>query len=414
MFKRLRLKLTKGNVLAAAIIIGGTAGAVALSMYAITSSDVKISSQKEDSLLAYQAASGGIDLALMYYKFNHNVQLSDTCENTNDPACVDPTSTTGLPLRIFTDRLGCADLKTDGQLVKDTRDMSTTPGGKRFCAGVEVNGTNQYSKVTSNPNQNLPSNERIFDLKIWYKDSKIGDPTKFNTNYQKPGAFKTNDDYDPAISRVVNQDNSYQIDGLEKVNSFQLYLRPKEWAKKRDEFIKSTGLIPEDPNTKPYQDLKYHDQFQNIFCNGNISNTDPNELTLPNTDWCAYYVIDVPPLGVDLTGLVGRNPIYGLRQSFDPRYPNGFKVQLQNTFLKTYVNSVRIRPINMDMQFAIDDIRDFHNNPLNIDTGITHIEVTGYYGGAKRKLEAKMDRKTNAFLGIFDRTLYVGEGDLAP
>jgi len=68
----------------------------------------------------------------------------------------------------------------------------------------------------------------------------------------------------------------------------------------------------------------------------------------------------------------------------------------------------------MDLQFAIDGIYDREGLPLAIDSGITHIEVTGYYGRAKRKLEVQIDRKTNAFLGIFDRALYVGEGDLAP
>ena len=405
MFKRLKLKRTKGNILATTIIVGSLAGAVSLSMYAITTSDVKISAQQEDSLLAYQAASAGVDLGLMYYKFNHNVQLSDTCENTNDPACADPTSANGLPIRFYIDRLGCADTGDP----TDSRDLSQN---HLQCSGIKVNGTNQYEKLTST-NQNPPSNERVVDLKIWYKDNKIGDPSKFNDlNNSNP---------------TIDQDNSYQIDGLEKVNSFQLYLRPKEWAKERDAFNTSTnsnfnGKWPENYFDK---DAPYKDWFQTSLCNDNISNTNPNELTLPNTDWCAYYVMYVPALGVDLTGLVGGNPIKGLREPFFPTNANGVTVTLQNTSLKTWVNSVRIRPINMDMQFAIDNVAnrqcinssDPANDPnchLNIDTGITHIEVTGYYGGAKRTLDTQIDRKTNAFLGIFDRALYVGEGDLAP
>ena len=92
----------------------------------------------------------------------------------------------------------------------------------------------------------------------------------------------------------------------------------------------------------------------------------------------------------------------------------GHTITLGNTTAATLVDSIRISPINMDLQFAINGIEDRHGNTLAIDSGITHIEVTGYYGGAKRTLDTQIDRKTNAFLGIFDRALYVSEGDLAP
>ena len=139
MFKRLKLKRIKGNILATTLIISSLAGAVALSMYAITTSDVKISGQKEDSLLAYQAASAGVDLGLMYYKFNHNVELSNQCHNVNDPNCIDPTSKKptdqskgeNQPIRIFIDRLGCA-ITGDPT---DSRDLSKDAQGKRHCAG---------------------------------------------------------------------------------------------------------------------------------------------------------------------------------------------------------------------------------------------------------------------------------------
>ena len=401
MFKRLKLKRTKGNILATTIIVGSLAGAVSLSMYAITTSDVKISSQQEDSLLAYQAASAGVDLGLMYYKFNHNVELSNQCHDVNDPAnCTDPTSpkitdqpTENLPIRIFIDRLGCT-----AQGNGDSRDMSIKDANDKIhCAGVEVNDITQWTDVTSNPNQNLPSNERIVDLKIWYKDNKIGDPAKFNVQNSNP---------------TIDQDNSYQIDGLEKVNTFQLHLRPKEWAKERDAFHTSTnpnfnGKWPENYFNKPDP---YRAWFQSTFCKQQSVQTNM-------TDLCSYYVIPVPPQG--------RNVVIPLRESLNPLYANGYRIALANDTnpLSKGIDSIRIRPINMDAQFAITNVQDILCDPsdpasphchLNIDTGITHIEVTGYYGGAKRTLDTQIDRKTNAFLGIFDRALYVGEGDLAP
>jgi hypothetical protein len=403
-FQRI-FKKTRGNILAMTLVISGVAGVVALSMYAITSSDIKISGQKEDSLIAYQAASAGIDLGLMYYKFNNNVELSADCQNVNDSAnCTEPTSSTGLPLRFYLDRLGCVEISANnGTNIKDDiRDMSQDSRGQRRCANIAVNGTTTYEPAPANPSQNLKANERIFNLKIWYRDDQIGDPNTFNN-------ISNN-------NPTVDQDNSYQIDGLEKINSFRLYLRPKEWAVKRNEFMQANGgLKPED--SVIVNDSSYHNWFQQAYCNGQISNTDPNKLTIPNTDWCAYYVMYVPPINGNLDGLIGANPMYGLRQALENinnNVDNGREIKLYNNSAKIFVSSVRIRPINMNIQFAIDNVKDFFGKPLNIDTGITHIEVTGYYGGAKRTLEAQMDRKTNAFLGIFDRALYVSKGKLAP
>ena len=47
-----------------------------------------------------------------------------------------------------------------------------------------------------------------------------------------------------------------------------------------------------------------------------------------------------------------------------------------------------------------------------IDTGITKIESTGTYNNTKRKLVATIDRNSGQLIGIFDYTLYAGEGDI--
>ncbi len=403
-FKKLRVK---GNVLVITLIVGGIAGVTAVSIFGIILADSKIANQREDSLLAYQAASAGVDLGLMYYKYNHNVQLSDNCEDTNNPAnCQDPTSSTGRAIRFYIDRLGCTD--TDNT---DSRDLS--PDNLQ-CAGIKVNGTEKYRDVTANLTENLPSDERIVDIKIWFKDDHIGEgfqptgdanyPLKFDTNYPHDGQFNFNDNYDPSVSRVVKQDDAYQIDGLEKVNQFQLYVRPKEWAMRRNAYNRNA-----DPNKWPEdfynQGAPYRNWFQENFCT-DYQNIKPN---FPNGDLCAYYIIKVPS--------ENNNKMIALREAF--KYITngvdaGHTITLGNTTAATLVDSIRISPINMDLQFAINGIEDRHGNTLAIDSGITHIEVTGYYGGAKRTLDTQIDRKTNAFLGIFDRALYVSEGDLAP
>lgn len=44
-----------------------------------------------------------------------------------------------------------------------------------------------------------------------------------------------------------------------------------------------------------------------------------------------------------------------------------------------------------------------------LDDGITYIEATGYYGSAKRKLLAKVDRRSGTVLGVYDFALYAGD-----
>ena len=47
-----------------------------------------------------------------------------------------------------------------------------------------------------------------------------------------------------------------------------------------------------------------------------------------------------------------------------------------------------------------------------LDSTKTKIESLGIYGKSQRKLVAEIDRKSGAIIGIFDYTLYAGEGDI--
>jgi len=49
-----------------------------------------------------------------------------------------------------------------------------------------------------------------------------------------------------------------------------------------------------------------------------------------------------------------------------------------------------------------------------LDTGITKIESVGVYGRSQRKLVATVDRQSGQVIGIFDYTLYAGEGNINP
>lgn len=72
------------------------------------------------------------------------------------------------------------------------------------------------------------------------------------------------------------------------------------------------------------------------------------------------------------------------------------------TYIKPWGNA-----INYAMQ-----VESGSTNALKLDSGYTIIESTGYYGSAKRKLQAKIDRKTGKLLEIFDFTLNSLQGGI--
>jgi len=71
---------------------------------------------------------------------------------------------------------------------------------------------------------------------------------------------------------------------------------------------------------------------------------------------------------------------------------------------------LKIRPIGkwlMELKITVP-------SGEKIDTGIAKIESTGIYNRTKRKLVAEINRSSGTVLGIFDYTLYAGEGDITP
>jgi len=66
---------------------------------------------------------------------------------------------------------------------------------------------------------------------------------------------------------------------------------------------------------------------------------------------------------------------------------------------------IRIKPWDADIKFAIKPI-----SPTNskIDSGTHYIESTGYYKNTKRKLVAKIDRKSGTILSVYDFVIYAG------
>lgn len=69
-----------------------------------------------------------------------------------------------------------------------------------------------------------------------------------------------------------------------------------------------------------------------------------------------------------------------------------------------------IKPWRNGVRYAMKAKEPAGRNLL--DTGTTYIESIGYFGSAKRKLVAKIDRKSGTLLGIYDFVLYSGTGSI--
>lgn len=75
-------------------------------------------------------------------------------------------------------------------------------------------------------------------------------------------------------------------------------------------------------------------------------------------------------------------------------------------------SSVLIKSWGMDVRYGIAAERISDSSVISLDEGITTIEATGYYGSAKRRLQATIDRKTGKLLEIFDFTLNSQTGNI--
>lgn len=356
----------KGNILAVSLLVSGVAAATIFSVGAIAISDVKISSQLEDAAVAYQAASAGLELGLLYYRYNHNTELSNGCTDFSNPTkCqTEPTEQEGTPVRFYLDRLGC-----------------TLPSTS--CQGVAItNNATEYISTNATL-ANLPRTERVVDVKIWYKNTTLGNVATIN---------------DIGNENIkIGRDETYSIGNLKNGDKVRLWLRPGNWAEELKEYKDThSGNEPSviDTNDKEW--------FQDSFCDN--SNNPNIVFNQSSGDKCGFYISSIPHSR-------SINQIIALREAFSENGHYNIPVNISASQTAT----MHIRPINIkDGAQITAQVVDDTGQSRVIDTGITHIESTGYFGKAKRKLEIQINRQNSTYLGIFDRALYVGQGNLTP
>lgn len=137
----------QGSALIITLLVVMVISSIGAGVGRLTISEIKQTNRLEDSAGAQAAAESGIEHGLLLYRFNHGIQLSDQC--TSPSSCtVAPTESTGTP--------------------------------KSFDMGNGVK----------------------YELKIWYKGDKIGNP----------------DNIDDPNNPKLKKDQTIQISGLDNVN----------------------------------------------------------------------------------------------------------------------------------------------------------------------------------------------------
>lgn len=79
------------------------------------------------------------------------------------------------------------------------------------------------------------------------------------------------------------------------------------------------------------------------------------------------------------------------------------------TFYKDQGDTLRIKPFGAKLDYYIISS---NNRSDSLDTRFTEMDVTGYYGGVKRRLRLKLDRLTGQALPLYDFALFSGESDI--
>lgn len=79
------------------------------------------------------------------------------------------------------------------------------------------------------------------------------------------------------------------------------------------------------------------------------------------------------------------------------------------TFYRNQGDTLRIKSFGSKLDYYIISS---NNSSDSLDTRFTEMDVTGYYGGVKRRLRLKLDRLTGQALPLYDFALFSGEGDI--
>lgn len=195
--------------------------------------------------------------------------------------------------------------------------------------------------------------QRSFDLKIYYKGDKVG-------NF---------DNIDDPNNPTIKKDGSLELRGFEDVSNLTIkYITP----------CQNPSLFPAGSvcatNTGRPSGIDHGVEFKIINSDGTQTDLEDNlfDPTASRSGWS-------PAM---------------LGWTLEPG------------------SKIRVKPWDTDIKYVAETTAI--TGVPKIDSGISFIESTGYFGSAKRKIQVQVDRVSGTILGTYDFVLFGGSSDIIP
>lgn len=343
------MKNQGGAALIITILLISVLASIAFAISRLGISEVKQSTQLEDSEISYQAAEGGIELGLLLFRYNKNVEV--------------PTG------------------EIDGMDESIAKCLRYNISDNVFVGIINCN---------SNPTDR---NKEFFDLRVWHKNN---DRTENNITYEANTEYVsakgcTKAQFDSKL--CVDDNEGYCQGGYGGVSFEKCYLNPNNNKYQIFPAIIQDGVAEYDTSNISGGTLSIKWQY--------LKTLTSSENLLKDK----YQFLYIPK---DVDGNIIKSssptPNSGYEYLYDYDYStniggNGLTVPLGMT------DKIRIKPFGGSLlSYTITA-----NNSLKMDSRYTYIESTGYFGGAKRKLKISIDRATGSMLTPYDFLLYSNE-----
>jgi Tfp pilus assembly protein PilX len=339
------MKKQTGAALIITILLISILASIAFATSRLGISEIKQSSQLEDSEIAYQAAEGGIEMGLLLFRYNKSVEV--------------PSGVSG------------------------GMDESTMQ-----CLRYNITD----NMFVDSPNCTIPPKERnkeFFDLRIWHKNSdRTESGQTYDANVENVTAKAcTKAQFESNL--CVDDNNGYCQGGHEGVSFEKCYLNTnnnkyqifpaiiQDGVAEYDVSNINTGYVSITWRYLNSPSITESDKYRFLYIpkdnNGNILKNDPPKEYGMN-EYLYNYSYSANANGSGIT----------------------------STLLGGLVDKIRIKPFGGSLL----NYKITSSDATKMDSRYTYIESTGYLGSAKRKLKISIDRATGSMLSPYDFLLY--------
>jgi len=344
------MKNQVGAALIITILLISVLASIAFAISRLGISEVKQSTQLEDSEISYQAAEGGIEMGLLLFRYNKSVEVP-IGESEGMDESINKCLRYNISDNIFVGIVNCEKYPTE-------------------------------------------RNKEFFDLKIWHKNSdRVEGGQTIDANTEKVWAKACNKaQFESGL--CVDDNEGYCQGGYQGISFEKCYKNPDNNKYQIFPAIIQDGVAEYDVSQINSGTINITWQYLKTL-----------NLPLENALQDKFKFLYIPK-DIDGNIIKSSNPspnseyeyLYGYGYS-DNSGGNGFIAPLGLT------SKIRIKPFGDSLlNYTITS-----TTGTKMDSRYTYIESTGYFGGAKRKLKISIDRATGSMLTPYDFLLYSSE-----